>query len=218
LKFLTKYADNTLPNSIVNKFRRKRFKLFLNLIKDLPKPLKILDAGGTENFWVQMGFTRPEAEITILNTEIIKTSYPNFKFILGNAKDLSMFKDDEFEIVFSNSVIEHVGDYTDQKKMADEISRVGKTYFVQTPNYYFPMEPHFLFPFFQFLPKKIQIFLVMNFNLGWFEKNRTKEEAVKTIDSVRLLKYKEFGELFTDAKIEKEKLAGFVKSFIAIKK
>jgi len=188
------------------------------MIKDAPKPLKILDAGGTENFWVQMGFTSPaEAQITILNINKIKTSYPNFNFIQGNAKDLNMFKASEFEIVFSNSVIEHVGAYNDQKKMADEIIRVGKAYFVQTPNYYFPIEPHFLFPFFQFLPEKIKILMAMNFNLGWFEKSRTKEDAVNIIDSVHLLKFNEFRELFPDAKIEKEKLAGFVKSFVAIK-
>lgn len=188
------------------------------MIKDSPKPLKILDAGGTENFWLQMGFTNPAlANITILNINNIKITYPNFNFIQGSAKDLSMFKDGEFDIVFSNSVIEHVGGYNDQKKMADEIKRVGKSYFVQTPNYYFPIEPHFLFPFFQFLPASIKIFMVMNLNLGWFKKSRTKKDAVNIIDSVHLLKYKDFRGLFPDAKIEKERLAGLVKSFIAIR-
>jgi len=218
LKFLTKYADNTRADSIVNKFRRKRFKLFLNMTKDLPRPLKILDAGGTENFWIQMGFTDPnEAEITILNIEEIKISHPNFKFIRGDARDLGKFKDGEFDVVFSNSVIEHVGDLTNMKKMADEISRVGKSYFVQTPNYYFPIEPHFLFPFFQFLPKKLQVFLVKNFNLGWFEKTGSNEAAVTGIDSVQLLKFKELAKLFPNAEIKKEKIAGFTKSFIVLK-
>src|SRR4030095_2171936 len=167
------------------------------MTKDMPRPLKILDAGVTESCWIQMGFTDPEdAEITILNIEEIKTSRPNFKFIQGDATDLGKFKDGEFDIVFSNSVIEHVGDPANMKKMAEEISRVGRSYFVQTPNYYFPIEPHFLFPFFQFFPKSLQVFLVNNFKLGWFEKMGSNEAALEVIDSVHLLKLRELTKLF----------------------
>lgn len=57
---------------------------------------------------------------------------------------MKQFQDNEFDAVFSNSVIEHVGDYEAQRQMANEIMRVGKRYFVQTPNFYFPIEPHIL--------------------------------------------------------------------------
>jgi hypothetical protein len=217
LKFLTKYADNTRKDSIVNKWRKKRFSVFTQLIEDLPKPVRILDVGGTENFWIQMGFTDSSlAEIIILNEEKIPISYENFKYIQGDARDLGAYKDDEFDIVFSNSVIEHVGVFSNQKKMADEVVRVGKTYFVQTPNYYFPIEPHFLFPFFQFLPYSIKIFLVRNFKLGWFTKCGTREEAEALIGSVRLLKEKELEKLFSSGKIMKEKFLFLTKSFMVI--
>jgi hypothetical protein len=54
LKFLTKFADSSPKNSLANKWRRKRFELFKELVKSFQKPVKILDIGGTENFWIQM--------------------------------------------------------------------------------------------------------------------------------------------------------------------
>ena len=63
---------------------------------------------------------------------------------------MDFFKDKSFDAVFSNSVIEHVGTFEDQKMMANEVIRVTNFYFIQTPNLYFPIEPHFLVPFFQF--------------------------------------------------------------------
>lgn len=218
MKFLQKYADNTKKDSIVNKWRRKRFAVFYELIRDIPKPVKILDAGGTENFWVQMGIDSGDADITLLNIEPISTTLKNISFIKGDARDLSRFGDNEFDVVFSNSVIEHVGRFDEQKKMADEIIRTGKRYYVQTPNYYFPVEPHFLFPLFQFLPRGVQRFLVMKFRMGWFEKFTTKKQADEIIDSIHLLNEKQVRKLFPEGKIVKEKLLGFTKSFLIISK
>jgi hypothetical protein len=215
LKFLRKFADSKNPKSISNKWRRKRFKIFEKLIEDLPKPAKILDVGGTENFWIQMGFAdNKKAQIVLLNTEEIITKTPGIAFLKGNAKDLSRFTDKECDVVFSNSVIEHVGGLEEQKKMAAEVQRVGKKFFLQTPSYYFPIEPHFLFPFFQFLPKSLKKFLVMNFNMGWFDKCKTKQEAEALVDSIHLLKKSDLISLFPDGKLYKEKVAGFTKSYI----
>jgi len=116
--------------------------------------------------------------------------------------------------VFSNSVIEHVGGYEDQKQMAREVQRIGKRYFLQTPNFYFPFEPHFLFPFFQFFPLWLKVFLLRHFSLGWRDKIPDKGEAIKTANSVRLLKKEELKELFPGAVIHDEKFGGLTISFI----
>ncbi len=63
------------------------------------------------------------------------------------------FGDREFDIAFSNSVIEHVPPEL-QAAFAAEVSRVADRYFVQTPNRYFPIEPHYQLPLFQFLPRQ----------------------------------------------------------------
>jgi len=227
VKLLKKHFDNTNPNSSANKFRRKRFKLFLEMIEPMQKPVKVLDIGGTENFWEQMNLTSPPApspdrrgeiiDLTILNIEPQNISSKEIHFIQADALELSFIPDKSFDVVFSNSVIEHVGGINEQAKFADEVKRISKRYFIQTPNYYFPFEPHFLFPCFQFLPRSIQTFLVMKFNLGWFNKCRTKEEAELLIDSVHLLKKKELKKLFAESKIHSEKFLLMNKSFIVIK-
>ena len=155
--------------------------------------------------------------ITILNLMLQESKYNFIKTTVGDGRDLSRFKEKEFDIVFSNSVIEHLKTYKDQERMAKEVRRVGERYFVQTPNYYFPIEPHFLFPFFQFLLISFRVFLLSHFDLGWYKKAVSHEQAVETANEIRLLKLREFKSLFPDADIYKEKLFGLTKSFIAYK-
>lgn len=170
-------------------------------------------------------------ELTIVNIEPQNISSDEIKFIQADALELSFIPDKSFDVVFSNSVIEHVGGINEQTKFADEVKRISKRYFIQTPNYYFPFEPHFLFPCFQFLPRSIQRFLVMKFNLGWFNKCHTKKEADLLIDSIHLLKKKELEELFGvdltpspspdrrgETEIYSEKFLLMNKSFILIHK
>ena len=212
-----KILDNTDPGSLANKFRRKRFLLFTEFIKDLERPVKIFDIGGTENFWKQMGiYGNNDYLITILNLdEPDKTIDRNFEFVKGDALDLRHYNDKSFDVVFSNSVIEHIEIIEDRQKMANEIMRIGKRFFVQTPNYYFPFEPHFLLPFFQYLPKFIKIWLLLHFDIGWFKKCSSKAEALKLLNSNRLLTIKELRIYFTNCKIIKEKYLIFTKSLIA---
>lgn len=113
-----------------------------------------------------------------------------------------------FDFVFSNSVIEHVGNHQDQLRMAREVCRVGKRYFIQTPNRYFPLEPHFL-------PLGIRVWLMQNFNLGWFPKTPDRQQAREIVDGIRLLGKEDFRSLFPNAMIYEEKVLGITKSFVA---
>lgn len=112
---------------------------------------------------------------------------------------MTVFPDSEFDVVFSNSVIEHLGTYEDQWKMAEEVRRVGQRYFVQTPNKYFPIEPHFLVPFCQFFPTALRAWLLTRFDLGWHK---------------RAANYKTARRLFPEANLYKERVWGLTKSFI----
>jgi len=217
MKALLKLADNRRKNSLATKLRKKRFSLFKSLISALPKPLNILDVGGTTTFWEMMDFiNEPNIKITILNKSVIDVHYPTICQHVGDARKMDEFKDNEFDVVFSNSVIEHVGDFEQQLQMANEIKRVGKTYYLQTPNYYFPIEPHFLFPFYQFIPRQIKLLLVQNLNLGWYQKIKDRQRAVDTIDSIKLLTKSKLITLFPDANLYHEKIFGLTKSFILI--
>ena len=210
-----KIADNRNPDSLSAKYRKKRFLLFENLIAQLEKPIRILDVGGTQRFWEVMGLSELDGVyITLINIDNQTVSSPNFKSVVGNACDMRVFTDGWFDVVFSNSVIEHVGGNEDQIQMAEEVKRVGNRYFIQTPNKYFPIEPHFLFPFFQFLPIPFRIWLLCHFDLGWVKKVKNFEEANNTITSIRLLKKGEFIHLFPEASLYEEKIMGITKSFI----
>lgn len=99
--------------------------------------------------------------------------------------------------------------------MAAEVQRVGKNYYIQTPNYWFPIEPHFVFPFFQFLPKSVRIHLLMNFNLGNFRKFEYKNQAANIVDEIKLLSSKELKLLFPSSKLYREKIFGLTKSMTA---
>ncbi len=216
MKFLRGLANSRESNSLASRLRRRRFLLFESLIATVSRPIRILDLGGTENFWQQMGFLdHQEVSILLINIDDMgRIKASNVETLVGDARDLSQFEDDEFDIVFSNSVIEHVGGLDDQKRMADEIRRVGKRYFVQTPNRYFPIEPHFLFPFFQFLPRGLQVFLVSNFEIGWAGKAPSREDAERRVSSCQLLSQREIRWLFPGGKLYKERFLGLTKSFI----
>jgi hypothetical protein len=212
---LKRMANNRDERSLAMQFRRNRFAFFQSLLSRLDRPVHILDVGGTEHYWKSMGIEADgRIHVTILNVNKDSVSLPYMKSILGDARSIQA-EEDAYDIVFSNSVIEHVGTYEDQLQMAKEVRRVGKRYFIQTPNKYFPLEQHFLFPFFQFFPISLRTLLVQNFNLSWYPKTPDAAQARHLIESFRLLSKKEFSRLFPDGAIYEEKILGFTKSFVA---
>jgi ubiquinone/menaquinone biosynthesis C-methylase UbiE len=194
-------------------FRKKRHEFFEKLFLKGRRKVRILDVGGTEEYWRNLGFDATDYPVTILNLVKVRVRRLNFKSIVGDALNMKNFGSREFDVVFSNSVIEHVGDWQNKKKMADEIQRVGKHYFVQTPNYFFPIEPHLLFPFFQFFPSGWQKLIYKNL----YSKTSLRSQAFKPVDSIRLLKKEELLRLFRGGKLKEEKFLGLTKSFIIYK-
>lgn len=210
-----------MKEAVSNYFRKRRFGFFTNFLNQAAlnnKPLRILDIGGTQQYWLNMGLVLgPSTEIVLLNLYKNQITEPGFSSIVGDACNLIGISDQSFDIVFSNSVIEHLYTKEQQQKMANEVARVGKSYFIQTPNKYFPIEPHWLFPLFQFLPFTVQVFLTQHFTLGNIKKANSRESAINLVKEVRLLSKKEFSSFFKDAKIYKEKFLGITKSFTAYK-
>lgn len=214
MEFLKRFIFYGGTNSLSNKLRRKRFKKFIVLIEAVDRrPLRILDIGGTSNFWDAMGASdKSGLEITLLNLKEIHVRCSFMKSIVADARDLSCFSDKEFDVVFSNSLLEHLSEFKDQENLAREMLRIGKAYWVQTPNFYFPIEPHFFFPFFQFLPLAVRAFLLRNFKLGWHERVKDVKKSREIVKSVRLLKKHELVRFFPEGEIYKEKFCGLTKS------
>lgn len=210
------FADNRNDQSVATQLRRRRLRLFLDLIQDLPKPVQVLDVGGTQSSWEMVADESilQSLQITLLNISDSPVSHPNFSSVLGDARDMSEFSDHQFEVVFSNSTIEHLGTLEDQRRAAREMMRVAPRFYVQTPNRYFPIEPHFVFPFFQFLPRRMQVLLVRNFQLGWIKRIPDQSAAEKEVASIRLLTLAELQRIFPGGKIWREKYLGLTKSFV----
>lgn len=209
------FANGWTPGSMAQRMRQARLLVLADLVRDLPQPIRLLDLGGTHHFWMAMDRSMlPPMHITFVNKWEYKPDIPDAEAVIGDARDLR-YADREFDVVFSNSVIEHVGGLRDQVRMAHECVRVGKRYFVQTPNWAFPMEPHFLFPGWQYLPLTVRARLHQWRKWGWWEKAASYYEALEEVESIRLLSRSEMRHLFPNATLWTERVFGLPKSFVA---
>src|SRR5205823_6414361 len=150
--------------------------------------------------------------ITVLNRSFNeRPQIPWISYVYGDARQMHMFGSRDFDMCFSNSVIEHVGTIDDQLRMAQEIRRVARGYFVQTPNAYFPLEPHFLVPGWQFLPMSLRAHLLQRRDLGWMKRVKDPQMARRAVESIRLLTAAELQRLFPDGQIHRERVGPFTK-------
>lgn len=214
-------VNHQKKESIVNRFRKKRFELLSARIEKLIDGdiFKILDVGGDIRYWKNIGWDHPACKIHLLNlykSEIPSTETVKFTSVVGNALDLPYQKKD-FDLIFSNSVIEHVGSYENQKQFANEVMRISDNYIIQTPAIWFPLEPHSLWPLFQFIPHPIRALLIMTFNINYFPKAKTYKEAIKVSKSTIMFSKQRFQKLFPEAEILVEWFLGIPKSYTAVK-
>ena len=217
---LRRLADNSRVDSLATRLRDRRFQLLDPLLRLYGESATVLDVGGTPAFWRSALANRDwKLRLTILNLSSFEESggLP-MESIVGDARDMSQFSDQAYDICFSNSVIEHVGGWADQQAMAQEVARVGISYFVQTPNRSFPLEPHFLVPGWQLMPMALKKAMHTHYNLGWMQAEPDSRQAEADIAQIRLLSAKEMTRLFPDGTVTKERIGPFTKSFIAIRR
>jgi hypothetical protein len=138
-------------------------------------------------------------------------------WVAGDGRMLP-FRDGAFDVVFSNSVIEHVGEAESQRRFAREVARVGRAYWVQTPNRWFPVEQHLLTPFVHWLPRAWQRALAPRFNLWQFvarpPEDRRRFYVEHYLSDVRLLSAAGLRALFPGARVIRERFAGVTKSLV----
>lgn len=221
---LTDYSN---PNSLGSRLRARRIGPLLELLRSAHErrgKVEVLDVGGRKTYWNLIPgdvLRRYRVRITILNLpdELQGESDAVFTMASGDACNLSCYPDDAFDVVHSNSVVEHVGNWTNVKRFAKEVNRLAPSFFIQTPYYWFPVEPHFLAPFFHWLPRPWRISLVMRLSLGRRGRAATLDEAIRKIeDQPILLDQRTYKLLFPDAEILKERFIFFIKSMIAYRK
>lgn len=172
---------------------------------------RVLDVGGDPFNWSLLS-ERPRLTIVNLYSPGDRSEAD---WVVGDGRKLP-FKDQAFDVVYSNSVIEHLGAFADQQTFAGEIVRVGCKYYVQTPNRWFPVEPHYITPLIHFLPKSWQKRLLRNFTLFGIIARPTHQECEQMVDEICLLDIRTMKQLFPEAAIIRERFLFFTKSLIAI--
>jgi hypothetical protein len=194
-------------------FRRRRLRKFAAIIAPV-RGERMLDVGGTPAFWEAVDI---DAQLTLMNVDAVaprSNDSGRFTYVQGDGCALP-HRDLSFDIVFSNSVIEHVGTWERQQLFAAEARRVGRRLWIQTPAQEFFIEPHLIAPFVHWLPKKFRRPLIRNCTLrGWLD--RPSPAAVEAfLADVRLLTFDEMRALFPDCTILRERFFGLTKSYIA---
>ena len=149
-KFLTNYQSDKF--SFGKHFRLKRLSPFKEMIKTVytnKSSVSILDLGGTVEYWKILGddyLEKFNVKITIINLPTAKVLQDTafIKHKDGDATDQiwNFYTQSDFDLIHSNSVIEHVGDWVAMKKFASNVTTFKGGYFIQTPNFWFPIEPH----------------------------------------------------------------------------
>lgn len=213
------YAD---PAALSRRFRERRFARVAAMIDRIIAEkgrCRIADIGGTKYYWdIVDGFvaSRP-LDITLINPKETAATAGKFSYVAGDATDLGSLDDRSFDFVHSNSVIEHVGDWQKMAAMAANVRRLARNYYVQTPNFWFPYEPHFRCLFLHWLPEQIRYRLVNRFALGFADAKGTTDAAMLRVQSARLIDAGQMRALFPDAEIVPERFCGLAKSWIAVR-
>ena len=207
-----------LIESALRHFRSRRMRRFERTFV-ITEETRILDVGGTPFNWA---FLDARPRVTIVNLPYSCEPWEaRFTCVFGDGRRLP-FADQSFDVVFSNSVIEHVGDWESQQRFAAEIARVGRAYWVQTPNRGFPVEPHLMTPFLHYLPKRWQSWLARRFTV-WALLERPTADRWKFyiehyLGDIRLVNAGEMRRLFPGAEIVRERLGGVTKALIGVRK
>lgn len=199
-------------------FRRRRMRRFYATVRPTSQT-RLLDIGGDPHTWIFESRSCEPVPVTLVNLHFPNPaafSESRFTAIEGDATNLP-FGDRSFDIAYSNSVIEHLTTRERQEAFAREARRVARNLWIQTPARHFPIEPHLLTPFFQYLPKRLQRRLARHFTLWGLLSKPSATEIDGMISELRLLTLKEMKRLFPDCLILKERVLGLTKSYIAVR-
>lgn len=203
-------ADPYRKGSLAARARERRWQMLLHHFPDLHQ-MRVVDLGGTPGYW-RASPLKP-AHVTVINREAFEP-IEGVDVVVGDACDpppsLGIV-----DLVFSNSLVEHLGGYERRRLFADVVRGLAPRYWIQTPYRYFPIEPHWLFPGFQFLPLRLRVALT-----GWWPLGHIHGRGLDALEltlGVELIDRTELAFLFPDGKILFERFWGLPKSLIAIR-
>lgn len=178
--------------------------------------MTVIDLGGRVETW-ERAPVRP-AHVHVVNLEAPPAQVPDWAEVdHGDACQLpDRIAARRYDLVFSNSVIEHVGGHERRERFADAVHKLADRHWVQTPYRHFPIEPHWIAPGMQYLPVRVRAEVAYRWPLQQ-TRARTREDALREVLWTELLDYTQMRTLFPDSRIVTERLAGLPKSLIAVR-
>jgi len=223
MNFIRAQQDYDNPGSLASKFRRARMKHVERLILATfaeRGACRIVDLGGRPEYWSLIDRGMLEAcrvHITTVNCEPqTPTDDPMFDQQVGDACNMAA-ADNAFDIAHSNSVLEHVGDWGQMERFAAETRRLAPRYYVQTPYFWFPVEPHLSAPFVHWMPEPWRARWLLRRGHGFVDRIEGMAASMRAVQDARLLDKTMMRHLFPDAHHEDERVAGLTKSLMAIR-
>jgi hypothetical protein len=178
--------------------------------------MHVIDLGGDIRSW-RLSRARP-ARLLLVNLTEQDAPEPWAESTVADACDLPRsITSQGFDLVYSNSVLEHVGGHYRRQQFAEAARALASHMWIQTPYRYFPIEPHWLFPGFQWLPVAARTRVMRHWPLGNYTGTFSSADAVKHVLNVELISQAELTSYFPDAEIWRETFFGLTKSLVATK-
>ena len=204
-------VDPDRPSSVSACARANRWAKFMELFPGIDS-MSVLDLGGTPHYWVNAP-VKP-GSVTVVNLESFEP-HELVESIVGDAcYPPSSITARSYDLVVSNSLIEHVGGHRRRMELAQSVLRLAPRYWVQTPYRYFPIEPHWLFPAFQLLPFSMRVQITRYWRLG-HRFAADVQIATRYVSEVELIGRAQMAELFPGSNIWMERWRGLPKSMVA---
>jgi hypothetical protein len=202
-------------NSVAERMRLRRWAFIREHFPEL-EHMKILDLGGTASWW-RRAPVMPEHVTTVNLRKPEGVDMPGLTSIVGDACHADeLLSGQMFDLVLSNSLIEHVGGHSQRVRLAEVIRALAPRYLVQTPYRYFPVEPHWVFPGMQFMPTRLQGYIAPRWPLG-HTRGWTADKALSEVMFTELIGIPEMKAYFPDAKLYWERFCGLRKSMTVIR-
>ena len=206
-------ADPLNPRSLAGRARERRWQVLQQRFPTVSS-MRVLDLGGWLSSWRSVS-GRP-AEVVSLNLNEQEDEPGSWgRAVVGDAcSPPDWLLGESFDLVYSNSLIEHVGGHQRCLALAEVVHAAAPHHWVQTPYRYFPVEPHWLCPGLQYLPVAARARVASSWPLGFM--SSTEATSVEDVLAVSLLSITEMKHYFPRSEVIRDTWLGATKSIVAV--